>query len=336
MDAEFWDMSLDLLPNSGEAELKYDWPLDLEFDYLPVLGTVSPPEPSPIATDDEESSTESSRFEEPDAQLVSRTFLPQNKLLDSDPDLILRSSDKIHFFVHSSLLRSEAVTFITSSETEEGLPIFGVEDHSNVLNVILHTVYGMSCAQFNHDFSEIARAVDCLPSYGVQPGEIITPSHALYDLIISLSPLYPLDAYTLAAHHGMEVLAVTCSSRLLSLSLDSLSDEAAASIGPIYLKRLLLLQHQRRQALCEMLTRQIRPHPRTPGCDYSRQQSVSRAWTLAAATFVLDPLADTSNQQLQSTFGTLMPLIECDDCRRLVEKKLKDIITTWSTIKTTI
>lgn len=324
MNIDVWDM--DFSTSGLGAERKA-----LDFDDW--FSSISAPGSATPTTTDEESD-EFSRNDE--TQLVSSTFLPHNQLGGTGPDVILRSSDSIHFFVHSSLLCSKAVANITSSGTEQGLPIFGVEDHSSVLNIILHTIYGMSCAQFNHDFSEIVQAVDRLPSYGVQPNQIITLSHPLYDLILSLSPLHSLPAYALAARHNMDSLAVACSSRLLSLPLDRLSDQTASSIGPVYLKRLFLLHQQRRQTLSEILFYQMRPHPPTSVCDCSDQQKVSRAWMLAAATFLFDSRIDISNQELQSTFGSLIPMIECGDCRRSVETKLKDIIVRWSTTKTTI
>lgn len=327
MDAQSWEMPLDFIPGIEYAEAK-----SLNFDdlFVDILAPDSASSTSSTTTDDDELAL----VDEP--RMVSSAFLPQNRIVGSEPDVILRSVDNIHFYVHSSLLYSQAVAFSTSSETEQGLPIFGVEDHSNVLNIILHTIYGMSCAQFNHEFAEIIKAVDRLPSYGVQPKGIITPSHPLYDLILSLSPLHPLPIYALAARHELESLAVKCSSRLLSFPLDRLSDENASSIGPVYLKRLFLLHHHRRQKLGEQLLQQFYPHPVTPPCDFFNQQSVSRAWTLTAASFLLDLRPDTSNQQLQSTFGTLIPLIECRDCRDLVESKLKDMIVNWSMVKVSI
>jgi hypothetical protein len=40
---------------------------------------------------------------------------------------------------------------------------------SPALNVILHAIYGLSCAEYSPPFETLVNAVDCMPIYGINP-----------------------------------------------------------------------------------------------------------------------------------------------------------------------
>lgn len=175
------------------------------------------------------------------------------------------------------------------------VPVKSIPVHSTTLNVILHAAYNTPCSQFAPSTDTLVEAVDLLPEYGIMPCSCIysssstslTPSK-LYSLLLSHAPLHPLPVYTLAAHHGLEDLAVACSQYLLSTPFHMVSDHAAIRMGPIYLKRLAFLLLGRAEALKRLVVQPPPLHAPTGTCTAFEQKRLARAWTLAAASFVWD------------------------------------------------
>lgn len=225
---------------------------------------------------------------------VSTTFYPGAQHLPIPPDTVLLSSDNVFFYVHSQfLLAASENNFMAvlpppppSSPDQE--PVISLPDDSVVLNVILHTVYDMSCVQYSPSFEVLVTAVNRLPAYGIVPKTRIAPSAPLFSLLLSYAPLHPLDLYALAATYDLYDLAVSTSSHLLSFPLPSLSDGMAERIGPVYLKRLFFLHFGRSDALKRVLMPPPHPHAPTPECDFTDQKKLTRAWALASAYLAWD------------------------------------------------
>lgn len=222
---------------------------------------------------------------------VSTTFFPGAQLHSLSPDAILLSSDSVFFYVHSHILLQTSDNRFHSllpSSFEGRESIVDIPETSVVLNIILHTIYEMSCSHYSPTFSTLITAVTRLPYYGINPKSRISPSTQLYILLLSYAPLYPIELYALAASFDLYDLAVSTSSHLLSFPLWSLSDEMAENIGPIYLKRLFFLHFGRIEALKRVLLPPPLPHPPTQWCDFADQKKVTRAWALAAAYLAWD------------------------------------------------
>ena len=90
------------------------------------------------------------------------------------------------------------------------------------------------------------------------------------------------------AAYNLNDLAVAVSSHLLSYPLASLSDELAARIGPIYLKRLCFPQLGRIERLQTLLRAPPNFHPEMNHCDFAAQKRLARAWELASAWLAWD------------------------------------------------
>lgn len=210
------------------------------------------------------------------------------------PDVALLSSDGVFFYVHSHVLLGasengfNALLSPLPSPTVDQELMITVPEVSNVLNIILHAVYNMSCAHYSPPFSLLANTIDRLTVYGISSKTRIASSTSLYAILLSYAPLFPLDLYALAAAHDLYDLAVATSSHLLSLPLASISDEMAERIGPIYLKRLFFLHFGRSDALKRVLLPPPHPHPPTSWCDFTEQKKLTRAWALASAYLAWD------------------------------------------------
>lgn len=230
---------------------------------------------------------------------VSTIFYPGASHSQTPPDLILLSRDSVFFYVHSDRLRdASANSFNSQLPLEPSKPSSSLEDgnhaivmlseSSQVLNVVLHTVYMMSCSHFSPSLDEITQAVDSLRKYGVPLNTYIAPTLPLYSLILSRAPLFPIELYAVASENDLLELATAISSHLLAYNLSSLTDELATKIGPVYLKRLFFLHLGRNDALKRLLLSPPGLHGPQPGCDFNEQKKLTRAWALATAYLAWD------------------------------------------------
>ncbi|KII94810.1 hypothetical protein PLICRDRAFT_33626 [Plicaturopsis crispa FD-325 SS-3] len=273
---------------------------------------------------------------------VSTTFFPgANNINDpSPPDLVLVSSDSVFFYVHTHvLLRASSNGFnalLPVPPSQHADAILALPESSAVLNIVLHTVHDMPCAQFSPSFDTVCTAVSSLQTYGVPLHTYIAPSTPLYKLILSFAPLHPLDTYALAASHDLHALAVPASSHLLAFNLASLPDDAATRMGPVYLKRLFFFHFGRTDALKRLLLPPPHPHAPLPGCDFAEQKKVTRAWALASAYLAWDARPDLSTSAIESALKPLGERLTCDACRAALNERIRNLVVQWSLIKRTI
>jgi len=203
------------------------------------------------------------------------------------------SSDFVFFYVHSDTLRSASRnSFHSLLPVKSVAPgcedILTIPEPANVLNIVLHAIYNISCSHYDHPLHTLSAAISALLVYGVNLQEHIRPTAPLFSLFLSHAPTLPLDVYSLAAQHDLHELAVSASPHLLSFSLPSLSDEAARTIGPVYLKRLFFLHLGRTEALRRLLLPPPHPHAPTRDCDFIERRKLTRGWALATAGLAWD------------------------------------------------
>jgi len=226
-----------------------------------------------------------------DTLSISTTFHPN---AHPPPDTILSSSDGVLFYVHSpTLLEASLDIFRPSLMSSLAEPRFRgkvitVNARSTDLNIVLHIIYRTSPAAHNPNLETIVRAVDRMAAWSLSPKDLLTPTTPLYKLLLSHAPLQPLQVYALAAYHGLEDLAITVSSHLLSYDLSTITDEMAERIGPVYLKKLLLLHINRSAALKAILLLPPHPHPPLKHCNFEDQKELTRAWALVSAQIAWD------------------------------------------------
>jgi hypothetical protein len=226
---------------------------------------------------------------------VSTTFYP-GAPHDSHPeDLVLLSNDSIFFYVHTNRILKASENGFNNMipppnhpDQDQLGPILPVSESSIVLNIILHTIYNLSCAHYAPSFHALESAVIAMKNYGMPIHERIANSTHLYNLLMSHASLCPLELYALAASNDLYDLAASTSSHLLSLSLASLSDDMAERIGPVYLKRLFFLHFGRADALKRLLISPPHTHTPTQWCDFTEQKKLTRAWALASAYLTWD------------------------------------------------
>ncbi|KAJ3533890.1 hypothetical protein NMY22_g7151 [Coprinellus aureogranulatus] len=268
------------------------------------------------------------------------TYFHPTKFLPLESDLVLRSSDGIHFYVHQEKLTEASEALVPAllcflspdgNDTAVSLPEAG-----QILNILLHAIYGTSCAQNRPTCDELVEAMDAMPRYGLVPKDMIRANSELYNLLLMHAPLRPLDIYALAGHYDVEELAKVVSSHLLSLPLNRVSDTMAVRMGPVYLRRLFSLHISRMDSLKNVLSQPPQFHRLTRECSFEDQKRVSRAWALGATYLVWELRADISPCIIRNVFEPLAKDLDCADCKEKMTLRLKDVLTDWAGVKSTI
>ena len=239
---------------------------------------------------------------------MSLAFSPSLRIDGLLPNSIIVSSNHVYFYIHRHrILDVSSNAFFGHFAYEDlfptpSLPTVHLPEDGDVINVLLHTIYGFPCTHFHPSLETVEQSLTALIKYGVLIEAHTTPHQPLYQLILSHAPHHPIDTYALAAHHDLEDLAVAASGHLLSYDTSRLTDALASRIGPVYLKRLFLLHHSRLAALRNIVLQPPATHPATPGCADGEQGDLVRAWALAAARLVWDATPSKPSPRSSSWF----------------------------------
>ncbi|EJD01650.1 uncharacterized protein FOMMEDRAFT_111633 [Fomitiporia mediterranea MF3/22] len=270
---------------------------------------------------------------------VSTTFYPQSEGDDANV-LIILASDSVFFYVNSNLLISASRNGFNShlpiARENDSDPILSLPETSAVLNILLHTIYDMSCAHYYPSLADLSAAVTACKTYGIPLKKYIAAGTPLSQALLAYAPTNPLEVYALAASHDLLDLAVTTSSHLLSFQLPTLTDEMAVRIGPVYLKKLFFLHLGRIDALKRLLVVSPPPHAPTQTCDFTEQKAITRAWSLATAYLTWSVRPDLSASTIEATLHPLADHLTCDQCRSTLLARIREVVVQWSMVKRTI
>ncbi|TFY50179.1 hypothetical protein EVJ58_g11154, partial [Rhodofomes roseus] len=281
---------------------------------------------------------------------VSTTFFPAANLNPLPPDLILLSSDAVFFYVHSHQVLSASENGFRGllpmkptkgphpalkvlGLSEDLGPIIPLPEHATILNIMLHCIYSLSCAHYSPSLDTLSAAVDGLAQYGIPVARHCAPTTPLYALILAYAPIAPIDVYALAGHYDLFELAVPASAHLLGFQLANLSDEHAARMGPLYLRRFFFLHLGRIDALKRLLLPPPHPHAPTAGCDFTEQKKLTRAWALASAYLAWDARPDLSTSTMESALCPLGEHLSCEVCKKNLAERIKQLVVQWSIVK---
>jgi hypothetical protein len=283
------------------------------------------------------------------------------------PDLAILSSDGVRFYTHKERLQAfpDFVSALTNRSfklpSDNDVPHISLPETSSVVSIILHVVYGFEEFDFlvPPPLEDVLNAVTALETYGFLPLErYITPSSAFFQLLIHHASLPnaclipntqkpttekcpALLIYILAAKLNLQDLAVAVSANLLSFPLQTLSDDDAINMGPVYLRRLFQLQLARSSALKALLSA---PPCKTSewfercgsakhSCDLSELDKMTRAWALASSYIILNGEPDMDVHTLDSVLRPLGDDITCNGCRRLWSERVYDVVSNYGSLK---
>lgn len=176
------------------------------------------------------------------ANTTSLMFTPHFQVDGFLPDVVLVSADNVTFHTHSQRLLDASTNAFGDTLTAYAFPRpIALPETSVVLNIVLHIIYGMSCVPYQPPFESTDAALVALIKYGV-PAVTLARSQALFQLATSYAAHRPIDVYALAAHHGLEDIAIAVSPHLLAYDVSKLSHELTIEMGSVYFSRLCRLQ----------------------------------------------------------------------------------------------
>ncbi|KAJ3899671.1 hypothetical protein F5879DRAFT_976136 [Lentinula edodes] len=286
-------------------------------------------------------------------QVVSNSspkYAQTNSLNGIPPNLVLKSSDSELFYVHTHRLNSASTNKFQGRTAATNDSVVDVPENSQILTIILDIIYRNASAAEDFappfPFDILAAAISRLPVYGVDVQAQLNldrfnvdptvPAQPIFQALYSHAMTHPLQLYILAAHYNLESLAIAASSHLLGLHITELTDEQAEVMGPVYLRRLILMQTQREEALKKILLQPPYPHPSTPECDVLNQKTLTRAWPVIAANFAWDIRADLPSTALERILSSLAGYVSCEQCKSSIEEQVARIIIEWESVKVTI
>jgi len=273
---------------------------------------------------------------------MSTAFHPDANFDPNPTDHILISVDKVFFHVHSHVLQNSTSNFFNSVFLSppimwRGLgPSYMLDDRADVLNVLLHTAYHRSVAPYSPTVETIVLTLDALHKYGMPFDHFLAPATPLFTYIVSQAALSPIDVYMAAARYRLEDLAVPVSTYLLSFPLSGITDEMADRMGAVYLKRLIMLQISRTDELRKLLLTPPSTHPDTLQCGFVEQRTLTREWTLSTSELSWQIRPDFSANLLQATLESLNNRLTCEQCKKNLSARVRQIVLEWTLSKRTI
>ncbi|KAL1756380.1 hypothetical protein FB107DRAFT_248232 [Schizophyllum commune] len=268
--------------------------------------------------------------------LVSTAFnldtMPTPGLL---PDCELMSSDDVVFYVNNAQLLRASSTGFGHAYPAPGARVRMAET-ANVLNLILHAVYGASPAAFSPPLETLSEAIARLPAYGLDPQAYVAVSTPLFEAMRSHAAISPLRVYTIAAAHDLLALAKLASGNLLGYPVHAMPDVDSRAMGAVYLRKLVTLQHDRVARLDELLAQSQEYHPRTQGCDFQAQKTLAREWSMVANGLMAHARADMSSTVLRDKLTVVKAETSCTACRKKLDERIWKAVVGWTMLPTTV
>ncbi|KAF8607834.1 hypothetical protein BDV93DRAFT_519832 [Ceratobasidium sp. AG-I] len=226
--------------------------------------------------------------------------------------------------------------FPPSDPNGQSPEVIVVPEPASLLNIVLLIVYGLSMERYQPDLQLLCRVLPALAGYGYQPRGLVISHSEIFYLLLAHSKTHPLVVYALAASYNLEQLAISCSQNTLGVELSEITDDLAAVMGPIYLRKLFFLHLGRTAALKRILLEPPSSHPPSETCDLDNQKSVTRAWALAVAYIAVEGRPDTHPTMLSTSLSTLGDHLACSDCRATLAARVQSVVQQWSAVSLTI
>lgn len=221
---------------------------------------------------------------------VSSTFnLGLRSNDDYVPDTILVARDDPFFTVHFDMLLAASDNEFgglftrdvePSGYEDDDAPSFILPEPADVLNVVLHTIYGFSCSSYDPTLECLVAAVAALKQYGICLQTHLSQGTPLYNVLLNHVPLRAMEIYAIAGENNLEDLARITSSYTLRYNLGLVPGDLASRIGLKYLHKLYQLHRMRMDTLKEILDVKLYPHVAKPYCSVQQRVITSTAFTM--------------------------------------------------------
>ncbi|KAI5889750.1 uncharacterized protein SCHCODRAFT_01131553 [Schizophyllum commune H4-8] len=286
-------------------------------------------EPSPPVSDPPSSPAQAT-------MTVSTAFnLDTRPTLGHPPDCELMSSDDVVFYVNITLLRHGSSTGFGLAFPTSGARV-RVAETADVLNLILHAAYGASPSAFAPPLETLGEAIARLPAYGLSPQVYVGANTPLFETLRSHAALSPLRVYAIAAAHDLLALAKLASGNLLGYPVHAMADADAIAMGPVYLRRLVTLHHDRIAQLRGLLEQSQEFHPQVHTCAFQAQKRLAREWSMVANEVIAGARPDISSSVVRDKLAVVKNQTACASCKKRLDERIWKAVVGWTMLPTTI
>jgi hypothetical protein len=172
-----------------------------------------------------------------------------------DADAVLRSSDKVEFFVHKEILSLSFTVFDKllrlpgdKDDIRDDLPVVQLDEPSSTLDTVLRLTYRKSIPS-NLTLAEITSALDSLKKYGM-----VEISYRVQSLVDSIIDTDPFGAYVISAAYELNTLAERAALSTLKLPLSALDSPLLASYPAKDYRKLIRFRIQTEKTLKSRLS----------------------------------------------------------------------------------
>ncbi|KAI0342135.1 hypothetical protein BDW22DRAFT_238907 [Trametopsis cervina] len=212
-----------------------------------------------------------------------------------------------------------------------------VDEPYDVLNVVLHTVYGMSCDAHHPSIDCLSRSIDVFKYCGLPLRRYLSQNGSpLYTTILNHAVANPVEIYTIAASHSLEDLAIASSLYTLDIRLNEIPDAMADRIGTFYLQRLHKLHGLRMEHLQRLLSRSVPYHEEKAWCSAEKREEVSSAVHVAAIQLFYNATPAITRATIETTISSVADSVDCPDCKQTIALYGRELGTDWSLFGRTI
>ncbi|KAL1665905.1 hypothetical protein GGF50DRAFT_113667 [Schizophyllum commune] len=251
------------------------------------------------------------------------------------PDCELMSSDDVVFYVNNALLKRASSSGFGLAYPSPGSRV-RVAETADVLNLILHAAYGASPTAFSPPLETLCEAIARLPAYGLSPEVYVGANSPLFETLRSHAALSPLRVYTIAAAHDLLALAKLASGNLLGYPVHAMADADAVAMGPVYLRRLVTLHHDRIAQLRGLLEQSQEFHPQTHACAFLAQKRLAREWSIVANAVIAGARPDISSAVVRDRLAVVKYETACVSCKKKLDERIWKAVVGWTMLPTTI
>ncbi|KAH6885655.1 hypothetical protein BKA70DRAFT_1401708 [Coprinopsis sp. MPI-PUGE-AT-0042] len=247
---------------------------------------------------------------------ISTIFHPGSTEVSTPPDCIIVSGDDVLFYLNAHVLSMAGPhTFPLTPLLEEWVTAPG----------------------------PIAQRCRHLPRNGPHvsqwhlSGSLVQKGTPLYTLLVTQHvPYHPLLVYSTAAQYGIESLAQDASSHLLGVGLEDIDDASACKMGPLYLKRLSLLNLTRIKTLKNIVLTSAPSHTLPKGrrgCSREIQKAMRKEWVHTVTQLTWDAKSSISPHLIKDTCRRAGEDLPCQMCRESWNECADSIAVQWAQVK---
>lgn len=281
-----------------------------------------------------------------------------DNLLGVPEDLTIISSDLVHFHVHQTyllamssnmfngllpLVSSQRLEEETQDSEEQRQNVLNLPESGAVLNILFFATYGGTptagqVTASDISLSNLSLALEALKTYGIPVQTAVSAGSLTFGAFASHcqnSPSSALQVYANAAAHapGLHPLAVFASQFLLSLSLSTVTEEIACTMGPVYLRRLFSLHLERVQEFKQLMLGLPQPHGPEPPCNDTEGRALREAWALATAYLTWAAAPAMPSSRIDDVMASVMDRCPCNECKERLRSRFLDLKQGWTLVK---